>query len=98
MTVITETAMAAHERLIVPVFQKLMEQRVSVHSQRATDTLHTAEVGLAGSLNVKGHPVTHAAQEGHPRFIFVQNLQGYRQQTDKQIYKCEERYWCLVLI
>lgn len=58
--------MAAHESLIVPVLQKLMEKRVPVHSQRAADTLHAAEVGLASSLNVKGHPVAYATQEGHP--------------------------------
>lgn len=95
MSVITKAAMAAHERLIVPVLQKLMEKRVPVHSQWAADTLHTAEVGLAGSLNVKGHPVAHAAQEGHPRFIFVQNLQGYR---DKQSHTCKERYRYLVYL
>lgn len=51
---------------MVPVLQELLEEAVSVHAQRPTDTLHTAEVGLAGPLHVEGHPVPHAAQEGDP--------------------------------
>jgi len=66
MTVIPKTAVGSHEGLIVPVLKELVQQGVSVHSQRPADTLNTAKVGLASPLNVEGHPVPNTAQEGDP--------------------------------
>uniref|UniRef100_A0A8C2TVR5 Uncharacterized protein n=1 Tax=Coturnix japonica TaxID=93934 RepID=A0A8C2TVR5_COTJA len=60
--------------LVVPVLQELLQQRIAVHSQRSTDALYTAEIGLAGSFYIKCHPVSHTAQEGDPRVILVQDL------------------------
>lgn len=51
---------------MVPGLQEALEQGVSVHPQGATDTLDTSKVGLAGSLDVEGHPVAHTAEEGDP--------------------------------
>lgn len=73
--VISKTTVRSHKGLIVPGLQELMQEGVSVHSQRPTDALHTAKVGLARSLDVEGHPVAHTAQKGDPRLIFVQNLE-----------------------
>lgn len=71
MAVIPKTTVGSHESLIIPVFEKLIQERVPVHSQRPADALHTAKVGLAGPLYVEGHPVTDAAQEGDPRLVLV---------------------------
>lgn len=61
---------------MVPVLQELLEEAVAVHAQGPTNTLHTAKVGLAGPLHIEGHPVPHTAQEGDPRVILVEDLQG----------------------
>lgn len=71
MAVVPEATVGSHESLIIPVFQKLVQERVPVHSQRPADALHATKVGLAGPLYVEGHPVSDAAQEGDPRLVFV---------------------------
>lgn len=74
MAVITEAALGAQEGLVVPGLQEALEQRVPVHSQRPADTLNASKVGLAGPLNVEGHPVPHTAEEGDPRVVLVKDL------------------------
>lgn len=71
MAVIPKAAVGSHESLIVPVLDELVQDGVPVHSQRPADALHTTKVGLAGPLNVEGHPVPHTAQEGDPGLVLV---------------------------
>ena len=74
MAIIAKAAVTTHKGLVVPVLHELMEEGVPVHPQGPADALDTAEVGLAGPLDVEGHPVSHTAQEGDPRLILVQDL------------------------
>ena len=78
VAVVTEAALAAQEGLVIPGLTELLQQGGAVPAQGATDTLHTAKVGLAGPLHVEGHPVTNTAQEGDPRVILIQDLKGNR--------------------
>lgn len=75
MAVVPKATVGSHESLIIPVFQKHVQEGVPIHSQRPADALHATKVGLAGPLYVEGHPVSDAAQEGDPRLVFVQDLQ-----------------------
>jgi hypothetical protein len=71
MSVITKTTLVAHKFLIIPVFYKLMQQGVSVHSQRSTNALDTPKIRLAGPFYIKSHPVSYTAEEGDPGIILV---------------------------
>ncbi len=82
VAVIAKTAVASHECLIVPVLQELMKQGVPVHPQGPADTLNAPEIWLASSFDVESHPISHTAEEGDPRFIFVQNLEGQNNKQD----------------
>lgn len=75
VAVVAEAALGAEEGLVVPGLQEALEQGAPVHAQRAADTLHASEVGLAGPLDVEGHPVAHAAEEGDPRVVLVEDLE-----------------------
>lgn len=66
VTVVTEAALGAEKCLVIPGLQESLEQGVPVHPQWATDALDTSKVGLAGSLDIEGHPVPDAAEEGDP--------------------------------
>ncbi|PWA33084.1 hypothetical protein CCH79_00013072 [Gambusia affinis] len=76
VAVVAKAALGAQEGLVVPGLQEALQQGVPVHPQGAADALDAAEVGLAGSLDVEGHPVAHAAQERDPRVVLVEDLEG----------------------
>ena len=92
MAVVAEGALAAEEGLVVPGLQEALEQRVPIHPQRATDTLDASKVGLAGPLDVEGHPVAHAAEEGDPGVVLVKDLEDRKmrcsqKESMKEIFK-----------
>lgn len=75
VAVVSEAALGAQEGLVVPGLQEALQQGVPVHPQGAADALDAAEVGLAGPLDVEGHPVAYAAEEGDPRVVLVEDLE-----------------------
>lgn len=78
MPVIAKAALTAQKGLVVPGLQELLEEGVAVHTQRATDALNTAKVGLTSALHIESHPVAHTTQERYPRVILVQDLKQMR--------------------
>jgi len=84
VAVITEAALGAQEGLMVPGLQEALEQRVPIHPQRSADTLDAPKVGLAGPLDVEGHPVPHAAEEGDPGVVLVKDLEDRKEDINQE--------------